>query len=510
MEAIILVGAAVGISWGVLCAWRGSLVATALVLLLALCCFGYHFLHFPLGPLPLTIDRLVLALLVGMYIVQRRIGRADPKPLCWADWLLFAFLGYVGTSILLSDWQTVLKGDVSPWWRWIGGYLTPAMIYWVVRQSRLDERQLRVVHGALSVFGVYLGVTAVLEMAGAWGLVFPTYIADPSVGLHFGRARGPMVQAVSFGHYLGVCLLAAYVWRPTLGRFGQLVLMAFVPLMLAGIFFSYTRSVWMGTAAGLVCVLLFTLPQAWRQLLIGSGVLVAVLMLGTNLESLVGFQREQSAAETRESAGLRVSFAYVSWQMFLDRPILGCGFGQFPKEKLAYLDDRQTELQLELLRPYVHHNTLLSLLTETGALGLGLYLGFMLLWAAQAWRLARDRELPVTMRRHGILTLGAMAVYAPQLVFHEMSYSALDNALLMLLTGLTVGLAKSGSRQAPDDSGASIESKRTVPSPCYELSGESECPGYSNLSGGSRLPLVESSLRHSETQEPAVFEVPVA
>ncbi len=493
MEAIILVSAVAGMTWGVLCAWRGSLVTAALVLLLALCCFGYHFLHFPLGPLPLTIDRIVLALMLGMYVVQRRMGRADPKPLGWADWLLLAFLGYVGASIVLSDWQTVMKGDVSPWWRWIGGYLTPALIYWVVRQSRLDARQLRIVHGALSVFGVYLAVIAMLEMAGAWGLVFPTYIADPSVGLHFGRARGPMVQAVSFGHYLGVCLLAAYVWRPTLGRCGQCVLVSCVPLMLAGIFFSYTRSVWMGTAAGLVCVLLLTLPQAWRRLLIGGGVLATVLMLGTNLEALLGFQREQSAAETRESAGLRVSFAYVSWQMFLDRPVFGCGFGQFPKEKLAYLDDRQTELQLELLRPYVHHNTLLSLLTETGATGLGLYLGFMLLWAAQAWRLARNRELSVTMRRHGILTLGAIAVYAPQLVFHEMSYSALDNSLLMLLTGLTVGLARSGSRQAPDGFASAIESNRTALSPCSNTTPEGECPCEANVSGGSRLPLVEQS-----------------
>ena len=49
------------------------------------------------------------------------------------------------------------------------------------------------------------------------------------------RAPGPMVQAVSFGHYLAVCLLAAYLWRPMLGRFGQAMLILVTPILLASL-----------------------------------------------------------------------------------------------------------------------------------------------------------------------------------------------------------------------------------------------------------------------------------
>ncbi len=102
----------------------------------------------------------------------------------------------------------------------------------------------------LAGLGVYLGVTGVLEITGQWWAVFPAHIADPNVGLHFGRARGPMVHAVSFGLYLGIGLLAAWLWQWRFGRLGRLLLLLPAPIMLAGLYGSYTRSVWMGAVAG--------------------------------------------------------------------------------------------------------------------------------------------------------------------------------------------------------------------------------------------------------------------
>ncbi len=51
------------------------------------------------------------------------------------------------------------------------------------------------------------------------------------------------------------------------------------------------------------------------------------LIVGPNL---VAFKREYSEAETRESTYMRAAFAYVSWQMFLDRPIEGFWFQSIP------------------------------------------------------------------------------------------------------------------------------------------------------------------------------------
>jgi len=442
MSLLIAIAGVVGLIWGMWFILRGSAVAGCLLFLLSGCCFGHHWLHFDLGPLPLTIDRLVLGLVLAAYLVQRRWERTDPKPLRLVDWLLLAFVGLLSVSMLLGDepWHGTAFDPVPPAWRLAGAYLFPLAIYWLMRQSRIGHRQTRWINATLIAFGLYLAITAVLEINQAWGVVFPRYIADPKIGLHFGRARGPMVQSVSLGLYLGICLtvLVAYAW--TCSPRGKLLLVALAPVFAVGILLTYTRTVWLGAAAGLLTVLSLIIRGRWRIVGLGAVVAAGLLVSVVNMDSLLGFQREGSAAETRNSASMRLSFAYVSWLMFLDRPIVGHGFGQFPTAKLPYLDDRSLDLQLGAIRDYAHHNTYLSLLTEVGMVGLGLFLAILILWGWNAWKLWNSRIAPAWARAQGLLMLGALPIYGLQALGHDLTYTPLDNSLLFLLAGLTAAL----------------------------------------------------------------------
>lgn len=440
MDPLLLIAGPIGLVWGLVAMQRGSLIAASLGVLLSVCCFGYEFVHFDVGPLPLTVDRVLLGVVIGMLIVQRSLGLTDPKPLNKADVVIVGFVGYLFVSMLLSDWQGFPKGQVGPLWRWVGGYFTPLVLYWAAKQARWTEQTAGVVQGTLAVFGLYLGFTAVMEIAQQWSLVFPGYISNPKIGLHFGRARGPMVHGVSFGHYMGVCLLAAWLWIYRLNPISKIAMIVALPLYFAGVFFSYTRSVWMGTGLGLCTLLVMTLKGRTRIVVMTSIAMAGILVGLTQAEKIVGFQREQSAADTAESANMRVGFAYVSWLMFQDRPLFGYGFGRFPLDKLPYLEDRATDLNLEKLRPYVHHNTFLSLLTDTGLLGLGLFLVAMGLWIRNAWIVYRADDSPPWAKRQAILMLGALGVYAMQLLFHELSYTPMDNSLVFFLAGTASAL----------------------------------------------------------------------
>jgi len=127
--------------------------------------------------------------------------------------------------------------------------------------------------------------------------------------------------------------------------------------------------------------------------------------------------------------------------MFQDRPILGFGFGNFPEEKLAYLDLRKSDLNMDLIRPLIHHNTYLDLLVELGLVGFVLYMGVLIGWGRTAWRLIRQEQLPHWMRYQGILTLGALGSYMIQMLFHEVTFTSVDNSLMFLLAGISSGLA---------------------------------------------------------------------
>ncbi len=439
MGILEFVAAAVVGIWLVYFTLRGSLIAACLAFLLATCCFGYPFLHFDGGPLPLTIDRLVIAGLAGIYFVQRALGRTEPKPLRVVDKLLLAFLAVLAISTFTHQWHNLPPAVVPPVWRLFTGYAIPVIIYWIARQSRLRRRQIGLAQASLAVFGLYLAVTGLLEISGQWSFVFPHYIADPTVGLHFGRARGPMVQAVSYGLFLTVTTLAVFVWQIRLNRFGRAFWLAVIPVQLAALVCTYTRSIWIGVGLSTVVVLALILKGRWRNFVVGGIMLVASLTAIMNLNALTDLHREGSVIEARESVGMRASFNYVSWKMFLDRPLFGFGFGQFYTEKLAYLSDRSTPLQLELIREYINHNTYLDLLAETGILGFALFGAVLACWIRTGLRLAR-RDNSRWIRSQGILLLAALATYCVQMMFHEVSYTSIDNSLIFLLAGLSVGL----------------------------------------------------------------------
>jgi O-antigen ligase len=262
-----------------------------------------------------------------------------------------------------------------------------------------------------------------------------------------------MVQSVSYGLYLGICTVAMLLWMQRLSRPGKLVLLALIPLPLAAVALTLTRSVWIGTGLALLLLAAVMLKDWVRKLVLFSALGLAALVLTTKLDRLTAFQREGTVEDTRSSAASRASFAYVSWKMFQDRPVFGFGFGQFPEAKLPYLDDRTTSLNLEIIRPLAHHNTYLSLLVELGLVGFLLYMVLLGFWAHTGWRLARGQRRPRWVKAHGVLLMCALATYAVQMLFHDVSFTSVDNAIIFLLGGTAVGLSYGGMESRRVDFG---------------------------------------------------------
>ncbi len=103
-------------------------------MLLAGTCFSVPFFKIELGPLPLTADRVLVLLLVGQYVLWRRWGWADPKPLGKPEVVLLAFTAMMVLSTFSADWQANNHQPVA--WL-ILFYLMPAIVYWIARQMRL-------------------------------------------------------------------------------------------------------------------------------------------------------------------------------------------------------------------------------------------------------------------------------------------------------------------------------------------------------------------------------------
>jgi len=285
-----------------------------------------------------------------------------------------------------------------------------------------------------------------------WWLVFPKYIASSANEEFLGRARGPFLNPIANGIVLCTCLCAAVTWWPRLNRPGRLALMLTLGILLIGIACTLTRSVWLGCAAGLFVILALSMPRNFRYAFVGATALLAGIVMLTGWDRFHAFKRDRdvSAHEMAESAQLRPILAVVAWNMFQDRPLLGCGFGQYERASIHYLADRSSGLPLEKARPYVQHNTFLALLTEIGFIGAGLFVLLLCLWGREAWQLWRSAAAPPWARQAGLLFLAVLAIYLTNAMFHDVTLMPMATMLLFTMAGVTTSLKARHVRQFAD------------------------------------------------------------
>jgi O-antigen ligase len=151
-----------------------------------------------------------------------------------------------------------------------------------------------------------------------------------------------------------------------------------------------------------------------------------------------------------QSVKLRPMLAMVAWKIVGDHPFFGCGFGQYKKVDRNYVYDHDVDMPLEVARRYVQHNVFLSLIAETGFVGITAYLALLSGWLHRAWRVWRDDRLPLTLRQHGLLYCAFCASWLANGLFHDTNLMMNSNLIAFLLAGLSQGIYARARATAPE------------------------------------------------------------
>ena len=445
----ISLGAVTAAVWGGVVIPRLRVFRLGLVYLLAVACFGP--LAFRIAG-PLSLDRAVFALLVVMYAWRRTTGRIEPFRFGWLDYLTVGLLGWLVLSMSSVGFGP-LGNYESPFARLVHGYLIPLGLYWIVRNTFDPEEDAEPLMRLMLVFGVYLAFTGIMEYLRVWPVVFPAYIRDPSVGIHFGRARGPFVGAHSMGMCLTFTLLAAHGLWHRLGPTGRLLTGVAMVAMVGAIAVTGTRSVWLGAAAAASVVAWFGY-RARQRLALMAGLALAALMVAVVAgDRVVSPIRKGGTVEATESVHAREALANISWRMFRHRPLLGHGFGHYLHSSLAYFDISNAPVPLSLARRMTQHSTFLSLLTETGLLGLALFLTLVATWGFYGIQILRCPGASALERGLACLWLGGLATFIVQMSVVEMAYGRFDNSLIGLVAGCVAATRRHLNPGAPSGAG---------------------------------------------------------
>jgi len=401
--------------------------------------FGHAFFNVSAGGLPITLDRILLGAVWVWLVAWITLGKINLQSINRSDLILLMFIGILTLNVATSNWKYHQNKPVA---QLIFNYMLPLALYFVMKNIGHQKSVFRTINFGLMALGTYLAFTAVCEARGWHGMVFPKYILDPLQPEFLGRGRGPFLNPVACGIYQMMALCCGMVWwnRSSLGV--RALLASFALLLLAGIFSTLTRSVWLGTIVVLVTYFWFTSGWKWRGIFLAAAPFALICLVVLGGDKINSFKRDKDVTESEmsESIELRPLLAIVAGKMIQERPLFGHGFRQYMETGRSFHIRETGSMPLQKVLPYVQHNLFLAYAVDLGLVGLGVYLLTTGIWSLTSLKIWRNEKLPWEVQQTGYLFLAFLIGFAINGMFHDVSIIPMLHHLLFIFAGWVTGL----------------------------------------------------------------------
>jgi O-antigen ligase len=357
------------------------------------------------------------------------IARARAAAISVVDFLPAAYVAYVLASIVITS--TALQANPLGTLRLV--FLTvalgPVLYYFLTIGPGAAIPRAKVL--LVLIAGAALqGVLALLELAthkNIWGF---TAWQESAGGA---RAVSTLANPGILGMFLGVGIvlaLAVLTWGGprSLRRLSMLTLIVGVPGLLA----TLTRGPILATAVAAVLVLVLGRRRLLGVAVIASTVIV-ILALWPSIRATTVYQ-ERGA----ERANVRVRAGLQDWslQLAAQKPIFGWGYGSFDRVKNTSELTAAGGISIKYLLDSTSHNSYLTMLVETGVIGLLLYALPFLILAGRAMARARAPSPDGWVIAGTLASLFVIVLSAVTLDFRFFSFAqVLPWILLAILRG---------------------------------------------------------------------------
>ncbi|KIG03963.1 PglL family O-oligosaccharyltransferase [Caballeronia concitans] len=337
--------------------------------------------------------------------------------------------------------QTVLLPVAQPSMNWLGGaYLLASFVAvhtgFGLARAGLSEKALRIGAAALIAGGLFAVFCQTVQMFHA-EVKFAPFVVAYNVATER-RMFGNMAQANHLATVIAFALAGALYLVQT-RRLPVVVWVAVSAVLSFGLALTVSRGPWLQTAVIVVAGWWMAFAQgrpnaaddldaparngrrdmrAWL-IPVALGVLFVAVNAGVRWAN-VRFQLDlaQSAAERMQDANQiapRLALWKYGWTMFKTHPILGVGWGEFPR----YQFDLVRELGgVEIANNA--HDIFIDLLAKTGLLGMGVLVVGIVLWLIRVLRAPHTPARIFGLSLLGVLVMHALVEYPQQYMFFLM------------------------------------------------------------------------------------------
>ena len=377
-----------------------------------------------------TSGRLLFVTIMGLLILGRVFKRLPPVRIHRVEWLMFAFLGIAGVSLM-----TVLPRESFDMARiniamYLQGYMMPLMAFYIAR--RIDW----------SVAGVFLACVATLQQFFDVTFFNPRHLQV----INEGRASGTLGSSHEFGATLtALAIVSLYQALHLRNRTpAQIALFIFATgAILFGLLLTKTRGPWLGCLVGLVFVFVCD-PRSRRFLGLAGilGTLLGIVLVPIFVDPDLWSSRIYELSPIYN----RLTALATSVKAIVHNPLLGMGFtdNAFDYAKQHYLSDFGPVSSIWARNVGVPHNEFLNIGLLTGATGLVVYL-LLLTTAHRTLRAqARDETASGHAPSFAVYANAILLVYVFNALFIDFSLSSYFPILVFFLIGTAVAMRELG------------------------------------------------------------------
>lgn len=340
---------------------------------------------------PSTAKSFIFLLLFAIFLRWAAYGE---KPQGWVrpalHMALYGLVGYL-SILYAADPQRTYNASMD--------YLKDAIIVVIVAILLQRGRMLRQVMWALLAAGIFMGTITVIQyLTGTFTNNYAGFAQSPIehlVGETSGhRVSGPIGDPNFYAQIMLALIPLAMdrLWNEK-GRLARLISLWALVVIALSVVFTFSRGAFVAMIAMLGVMLLLNPP---RPIALAITILLGLALIRfipdeytARMATLTDFFSQETSTTPAGDASIRgrTSEVLVGWMMFVDHPILGVGFNNYPVHYQSY--SRQLGLDPRTEQRSAH-NLYIEVAAETGLLGLlafgilvfGALRGLWATWAA--------------------------------------------------------------------------------------------------------------------------------
>lgn len=400
--------------------------------------FGYSELeqHFgTISGLSISLTTICLVILYLWWLVEILSRRVAPPPKAFYQLILPALLyfGLIVASVLWSE-------SPSAALNWSGLFAQAFLIYVYLANNIKTRSDLDYVLKAILLVLIFNGLIIAFYGVTGRGELAVNVSAEAAAtgGQNVNRVGGPLKVPNLTGSYLAISLTVVYsLFAAPAGRFNRLLIAGAVALAGFNLLWTGSRGAWLSFAVGGVILTVLMVQRGYLKARIPLAYgLIAGMLLGVFIEPILARLFSEGA---QDAAAARLPLNILAMRMVADHPFVGVGINNFAANLRDYVT---SEFTGEWIRTV--HNQYLLVWSETGTIGLLLFVWFLwrnLRFSWQVWR-SDDHYLGVAA-----LGLGAALLAAMVHMTGEKYHSRIQTELVWTMAGILTAVYRLWNRE---------------------------------------------------------------